>query len=57
MIDTTFCRFCACAEWDFVESYDRHRQYFIDGCRKDLEPVYNAEEECIECEGYEEVEQ
>ena len=26
---------------------------YLDGCKKDLEPAYNEEEECVDCEGYE----
>ena len=26
---------------------------YLDGCKKDLEPAYNEELECVDCEGYE----
>lgn len=26
---------------------------YLDGCKKDLEPHYNSDEESIECDGYE----
>ena len=26
---------------------------YLDGCKKDLEPVYNEEEECVDCEAFE----
>ena len=48
-----YCEGCKNAVYDFIESYDRHRKYFIDDCKKGLIPVYNKDEECVECEGKE----
>ena len=30
-----------------------HKITYLEGCKKDLEPYYNEEEECVDCEGYE----
>jgi len=49
------CETCEFAEMDYCEYYGGHKQWFMDGCRKGLYPVYNEEEECKECEGYKEI--
>lgn len=48
-----YCTDCKNAKIDYCEYVGRYKQFFIDGCKKDLEPYFNDEEECIECEGKE----
>lgn len=44
------CRYCRFAKWDYEEySNCRDKQWFVDGCAKDLE------NEDAECEEFEEV--
>lgn len=43
------CKFCT---FDYIEGFNGIKQWFMDGCKKDLKPVYNEEEEAFECEGY-----
>lgn len=52
MSGTDMCRECRNAEWECCEYYGGGRQWLLTGCRKDLEPTYNEEEETYECEGY-----
>ena len=42
----------ACEEYAYYGGVTQ-KEYYLDGCRKDLVPHYDDEEECIECEGYE----
>lgn len=49
------CAVCVHADWDYIEGYGGHKQWFVDGCKKGLSVEWNDEEECYECEGYKEV--
>lgn len=46
------CEECKYCSWDCAEGFNGLKQWFQDGCKKDLIPVYNEEEEVFECEGY-----
>ena len=46
------CEECKYCSWDCAEGFNGLKQWFQDGCKKDLVPVYNEEEEVWECEGY-----
>ena len=41
----TDCTRCKHAVWDCEEYYNTHKQWFVDGCRKDADP-----EDCEEFE-------
>jgi hypothetical protein len=41
------------AMYDYCEYHGGYKQWFMDECKKDLSPVYNEDEECEECEGFE----
>ena len=45
-----YCAGCRNAKADYCEYYGGYKQWFFDHCEKDLEPVWNEEEECFECE-------
>lgn len=51
------CIECRNATYDCHEYYGGLKHYFMDGCRKNLEPYYDEEEECITCEGFKRVEE
>lgn len=46
------CANCCHAIRDYAEYFGGLKFWFVDGCKKDLEPTYNEEEETYECEGY-----
>lgn len=46
------CANCRYAVRDYAEYFGGQKCWFVDGCKKDLEPVYDEEQESYECEGY-----
>ena len=51
------CNECIHAEYDYCEYYGGHKKWLYDGCKKDLEPVWNNNEEAFECEGFKQIEE
>lgn len=47
-----YCEDCKYVRYDCYDYYGGGVEWFIDGCKKDLEPYYDKEEECVTCEGY-----
>lgn len=47
-----YCENCKYADHDYYEYYGGARQWFICGCKKDLEPYYDENEEATTCDGY-----
>lgn len=45
------CRDCVYAEWDeYGDGWGAVG--YVSGCKKDLEPFWREDEECVECEGH-----
>ena len=47
-----YCNDCRYAIFEPYNDEDRFSGDVLTDCRKGLEPVYNEQEECTECEGY-----
>ena len=52
MSSVDMCANCRHAVRDYAEYFGGQKYWFVDGCKKDLEPVYDEEQESYECEGY-----